>query len=71
MSVKMLLCYRWTHHVLLYYQGARLQARETQGYETDSKEDDDDQWVDDELGYISPRDNIDVYKTFNHALHGG
>lgn len=65
-------CSSLFRHVMLKssLQGARLQAREAQGYESESEDDGDEEWADDELGYISPLDALDAYKIFHHALSG-
>jgi len=55
-------------------EGARLRERaeQPQGtYEEEDEEDDDDdyeEWAEEELGYISPIDNVDPYVSFKHAL---
>ena len=59
----------WLVHPLILFQGARLQEREAQGYDSDS-DDDDEEWAEDELGYISPLDSLDVNQTFKHSLTG-
>ncbi|GJJ15816.1 hypothetical protein Clacol_010094 [Clathrus columnatus] len=56
-------------------EGQRLKERESgaqDGYEEEDEEEDeeegDEEWADDELGYISPIDNVDVYLSFKNAL---
>ncbi|KAF8510510.1 ARM repeat-containing protein [Hysterangium stoloniferum] len=55
-------------------EGVRLRERNDQpatGYEDDDEEeedDDDDDWAEDELGYISPIDNVDAYVSFKAAV---
>ncbi|KAF8576887.1 ARM repeat-containing protein [Ramaria rubella] len=54
-------------------EGARLREKAEQpqsGFEEEEEEDDDDydEWAEEELGYISPIDNVDPYVSFKHAL---
>ena len=56
---------------MLANEGARLReksARQAAG--EDDEESDDESDIDEELGYISPLDNVDPYVSFKQALTG-
>lgn len=56
---------------MLANEGARLReksARQAAGDDDEESEDESD--IDEELGYISPLDNVDPYVTFKQALTG-
>lgn len=61
----------------LLKQGQRLRERDSapqNGIEEDDEDEDedegDDDWADDEIAYISPIDNVDVYVSFKSSLEG-
>jgi len=55
----------------LIFQGARLREASAEGDATAEEEDDDDEDednIDEELGYISPLENVNPYVSFKQAL---
>ena len=59
-------CLRLTHVRL---QGAELRKKqESGGDDEDDDDESDDESIDEELGYLSPLDNIDPYIAFKNAL---
>ena len=55
--------------MLVYDQGARLRANQEDRQSGDDNDDDSsDESIDEELGFLSPLENVDPYLTFKHAL---
>ena len=59
---------------MLAKEGERLREKasastDVEGDDEEAEESDDEE-VDEELGFISPLDNVDPYVTFKHALTG-
>ena len=55
----------------LIFQGARLREASAEGEATaeeEEEDDDDDDNIDEELGYISPLENVNPYVSFKQAL---